>query len=152
MKRELQEKLFKKYPVIFSRRKLSKQETAMCYGISCGDGWYYLIDALCEKINDIIKSKNIQYENFLIRENDEDSEEEVTRSWGYSRHESVYADQVKSKFGSLRFYLHESNHSKEIKGAISMAEKMSQYICENCGEQKEKLKEHKCKNLFKTGG
>lgn len=145
MKKELQEKLFKKYPSIFARRNLSKKETAMCYGISCGDGWYFLIDALCEKITDIIRMKNIQYENFLERENQEDPDEEITRSWGYTPYENVSADQVKSKFGTLRFYLHNSKHCKEIKGAIAMAEKMSQYICEDCGNQKEKLKNHQCK-------
>ena len=137
MNKDLQGKLFQKYPTIFSRRKLSKQETAMHYGICCGDGWYQLIDCLCEKINEIIRSKNIAYENHLARQEEDDSDEELTRSWGYERHPEVKADQVKSKFGGLRFYLHSYNVSSEIKGAISMAEKMSRYICEHTGEQKE---------------
>jgi len=140
MNKNLQQQLFQKYPKIFSRRTLSKKETAMCYGIACGDGWYQLIDCLCEKINETIRTKNIAYENYLSRQDEDDSEEEVTRSWGYEKHPDVKADQVKSKFGCLRFYLHSYNVSSEIKGAISMAEKMSLYICEHTGQQKEKHK------------
>jgi hypothetical protein len=50
MDRELQQKLFDKYPKIFRQKDLSMQETAMCWGIACGNGWYDLIDALCEEI------------------------------------------------------------------------------------------------------
>ena|SRR3972149_6790927 len=43
----LQQKLYKKYPKIFRQKDLSMLETAMCWGIACGDGWYWLLDALC---------------------------------------------------------------------------------------------------------
>ena len=51
MNTELQNKLFKKYPKLFRQRELSMQETCMCWGIACGDGWYWLIDNLCNYIS-----------------------------------------------------------------------------------------------------
>lgn len=48
MKKELQEQLFQKYPKIFRQKDLPMTQTAMCWGIECGDGWYMLIDELCK--------------------------------------------------------------------------------------------------------
>jgi hypothetical protein len=53
MKKELQDKIFKKYPKIFRQRKLSMRETAMCWGLEIGDGWYDLIDNLCSVLEKI---------------------------------------------------------------------------------------------------
>ena len=47
MKKELDETLCAKYPLIFRDRNAPMTETAMCWGFSCGDGWYNLIDVLC---------------------------------------------------------------------------------------------------------
>lgn len=43
MKQELQDNLYKEFPEIFKQKNLSMKETAMCWGIECGDGWYTLI-------------------------------------------------------------------------------------------------------------
>jgi len=48
----------------------------MCWGLDIGDGWYDLIDKLCQKLTLIKKTTGIQ----------------------------VKATQVKEKFGTLRFY------------------------------------------------
>ena len=95
MKRELQEKLFETYPVIFARRHLPNAHSAMCYGIQCPDKWYDLIDTLCAKI------KEYADQNSLI----------------------IEANQVKTKFGGLRFYVTYSD--LYIKGLINMAEMIS---------------------------
>jgi hypothetical protein len=50
MKKELQDKLYKKYPKLYRQNTLSMQETCMCWGICCGDGWYDLIDKLSAKL------------------------------------------------------------------------------------------------------
>jgi len=50
MKKELQDKLFAKYPAIFAQRHLPPQQTCMCFGIECGDGWYGIIDFLCHRL------------------------------------------------------------------------------------------------------
>ena len=100
MKTELQEQLFESYPKIFARRHMSKQHTAMCYGIQCPDGWYDIIDTLCAQI------KEYADQNGLI----------------------VEANQIKTKFGGLRFYVTYSD--PYIKGLVGMAEMMSLKIKE----------------------
>ena len=50
MNRELQAKLYAKYPNIFVDKDADMRTTAMCWGIECDDGWYCIIDALCENI------------------------------------------------------------------------------------------------------
>ena len=119
MNKNLQNKLFEDFPELFSRRKLSKKETAMCYGISCGDGWYPLIYNLCETIKNHID---------------------------YYELESVQIDQIKSKFNGLRFYLHKSSVT-EISAMISITEKLSYHICQHCGISIFKLKNHDCRKF-----
>lgn len=107
MKTELDELLCERYPKMFVNRHASMQETAMCWGFECGDGWFDLIDTLCATIQGYIDSnpgKNIP---------------------------QVVVDQVKEKFGTLRFYT--SGGDDMTRGMIWMAENMSGRICETCG-------------------
>jgi hypothetical protein len=69
-------KLWEKYPIIFSGRHLTLQQSLIPFGFECGDGWYNLIDELCENVMTLIGDKDI----------------------------TVTAAQVKEKFGGLRFY------------------------------------------------
>jgi len=108
MNKKLTDSLLKKYPVVFGQHKLPMTETAMCWGFSCGSGWYDIIDSLAFLI---------QRENEKLKE----SGENIT----------IQAVQVKEKYGTLRFY---TNYSTDyIDGAISMAEAMSGLVCEECG-------------------
>ena len=100
MKQELQEKLFETYPGIFARRHMPNTHTAMCYGIQCPDCWYDLIDTLCSKIQEYADQSCIICE----------------------------ANQIKTKFGGLRFYVTYSD--PYIKGLLAMAEMMSLKIKE----------------------
>jgi hypothetical protein len=101
---ELQDKLFKNYPKIFKQKDLSMQDTCMCWGIECGDGLYWLINLLCEQLqNDIDYSKSPQIE----------------------------ATQVKEKFGRLCFYVNEASEKQQ--GIIDFAQTLSLYICHKCG-------------------
>jgi len=119
MKKELQDKLFEKYPKIFRQKDLSMKETCMCWGIETGNGWYDLIDSLCG----------------VLQFNTE-----------HNRYPQVEAVQVKEKYGTLRFYYRivsteeslkderkEDRDSGSIEGAISYAEYLSGCICEKCG-------------------
>ena len=47
MSPELDQKMCATYPLIFRDRRSPPRETAMCWGFSCGDGWYALIDTVC---------------------------------------------------------------------------------------------------------
>ena len=94
MKKDLVESLCLRYPLIFAERP----------GIACGDGWFDLLDVLCERL---------QY-------------------WTDRGAPQVAALQVKEKFGELRFYPR-GPASQEQRGMIWMAEAMSSRICERCG-------------------
>lgn len=76
MKKELELKLVEKFPIIFKNYGGDMKVTCMAWGMSCSDGWYNLIDELCENVTTLIGDKNI----------------------------TVTAAQVKEKFGGLRFY------------------------------------------------
>lgn len=104
MKQELQEKLFKKFPKIFQDRKKPMTETCMCWGIATGDGWYWLINNLCEML---------QWDT------------------DRNRYPQVVAMQVKEKFGTLRFYT--NGHDSKQDGMIDVIEFLSGQVCEECG-------------------
>jgi hypothetical protein len=106
MKPELEAKLFEKYPDIFVEKDLPMNQTCMCWGIECGDGWYDLLDRLCEKIESVFK------------------EEPDLRG-------ELRAVQVKEKYGGLRFYMNYC-HDK-VEEFIREAEDESERTCEACG-------------------
>jgi hypothetical protein len=109
MKQELDEYLCKVFPKIFAERNLPMQETAMCWGFDCGDGWFNIINQLCQNIQHHIDWKNKK-------------EETVAQ---------VVVSQVKEKYGTLRFYY--SGGDDTIDGMVSMAESISGVTCEQCG-------------------
>ena len=107
MREELDKLLCEKYPKMFVNRHKSMQETCMCWGFSCGDGWFDLIDQLCSNIQNYIdQNKHLNVPQVTV-------------------------DQVKEKFGTLRFYVTGGNEL--IQGMIWFAESMSGRICETCG-------------------
>jgi len=105
MSPELQEQLYNKYPKIFVDKDKSMQETCMCWGIEAPDDWYDIIDTLCHALtytySTYIDIDKVDAEHLGIkpvRHNDEDC-------YVYSLYcPQVIADQVKEKYGTLRFY------------------------------------------------
>ena len=97
-------------PKIFADRNSPMTETCMCWGFDCGDGWFGIIDLLCGEIQNHIDWKN--------------RDKEVVHQ--------VVAEQVKEKFGTLRFYTRGGDDY--IDGMITMAEAMSRITCETCGK------------------
>lgn len=128
MDKEKINKLAEKYPKILRNLGGNPSETCMSWmhgEIACGDGWYDLLDNLME---------------FCQFHTDRNC------------YPQVVADQIKEKFGTLRFYYSfEDNPELEelketvpdpkyayrpaemLEGAISFAEHMSGSICEKCG-------------------
>lgn len=51
MKRQLQDQLYKDFPLLYGDRNKSMRQTCMCWGIETGDGWYDLIRELSEKLS-----------------------------------------------------------------------------------------------------
>ena len=105
--------LCEKYPKIFKNRNGSIQETCMAWGFECGSGWFNIIDTLCEAIQ-----HHVDWKSRLMSTEERECFQ-------------VTADQVKEKFGGLRFYY--SGGDEEIRGMVDMAELMSHKICELCG-------------------
>lgn len=60
MREELDAALVKKYPKIFRNRHGDMRETLMCWGFCVGDGWYDIIDVLCENIQSHIDHRRNQ--------------------------------------------------------------------------------------------
>lgn len=116
MNQELDDALCAKYPTIFSERHGSPQDTSMCWGFECDDGWYTLIDTLCAEL-----------------------QAETERNGA----PQVIARQVKEKFGSLRFYTN-SEISERQNAMIDFARALSQRTCEVCGAPAQCLHTGRC--------
>jgi hypothetical protein len=110
MKQELDEQLCKNYPKMMVNRHVPMTETCMCWGFACGDGWFNILDQLMGNIQHHIDWKN---KNGKVVP-------------------QVMLDQVKEKFGTLRFYY--TGGDDYISGLVSMAESMSSVTCEECGK------------------
>lgn len=125
--------LIEKYPEFF---KIEERSTGdgpkmpfVLFGFECDEGWYVILERLFSWIK------------FNVEHND---------------YPMIIIDQVKSKFGGLRFYYEDlpfdehvwkrnkdyteeeqwkwlNYHSKEISGAVSYAESLSYCTCEKCG-------------------
>lgn len=123
MNQDLDNELCEKYSRIFADRHKPMTETCMCWGFECGDGWFNIIDQLCADIQSHIDWKNGQ-RKLLLKDNPHKIKipEEV---------EQVVAEQVKEKFGILRFYYRGGDDT--VNGMVSMAERISQFICIGCG-------------------
>lgn len=127
MKEELDSYLCKTYPKLFVNRDLPMTETAMCWGFSCGDGWFNIINQLCANIQHVI-DWSIQRNESALKWNAENPDDlrDVPKIV-----QQVTVDQVKEKFGGLRFYY--SGGDDKISGMVSMAESMASVTCEECG-------------------
>ena len=112
MNKELEIKLVNKYPNILKDYGGDMKATCMHWGMECGDGWYDLLDKLLAKLDYLFSVSGVQ----------------------------VIADQIKEKYGTLRFYYHEVGGANSpvvhdiIENVITMAENMSERVCENTGK------------------
>ena len=159
MKQELDKLLCEKYPKMMVNRNKSMMETCMCWGFSCGDGWFNILDQLMGNIQHHIDWKEKQrtwakeYNEMAAqaKAGNFDLFEETTKAQPNDKYKEqrlaeivagdfrtvpesipqVTLDQVKEKFGTLRFYY--SGGDDYISGLASMAESMSAVTCEECG-------------------
>ena len=159
MKQELDKLLCEKYPKMMVNRNKPMQETCMCWGFECGNGWFNILDQLMSNIQHHIdwKEKQRQYAmdynemaaqaktgNFDLFE--KRMESVVDQAYKEKKLGEIVAgdfrevpesipqvtlDQVKEKFGTLRFYY--TGGDDVIDGMVRMAESMSGVTCEQCG-------------------
>lgn len=109
MSPELQQKIFDEYPEIFKDRVRPINESCMSFGLEVGDGWYELIDVLCEALTYTFTTAVEVDEEDGKRLGIEPSrwkDEDKSRYFFKVEPPQVVADQVKEKFGTLRFYYH----------------------------------------------
>jgi hypothetical protein len=148
MRAELNQRLRENYPKIFSNH---------CE-ISCNDGWFNILNSLCGCIQNHIDWSAKNYETSqqfntmaeaLVAGDDTlflEYFSNMTPEFLQARREDILAgqrrlapepvtqvtaQQVKEKFGTLRFYV--TGGDSEIHGMIQMAETMSAVTCEDCG-------------------
>lgn len=114
--------LMKKYPFLRPEPPMTLKDGTpfihdlMNFGFECGDGWYPLLDSCCAKIMEIINNND---------------------GLGFK------ADQIKEKYGGLRFYFtlkfdanmpigQKEKLADAIDEIITMAEEKSFEVCETC--------------------
>ena len=88
-------------------------------GFATGSGWYPLIENLCYLIQ-----SHTDWNNKMVEKHPD---------LKYKPVEQVTVQQIKEKFGTLRFYY--SGGNDMIAGMVSMAELMSGHLCETCGDK-----------------
>jgi hypothetical protein len=117
MRKDLNEKLIEKYPVLFRDHTKSPMQSLMCFGCEVGDGWFTILDELFAEWTNIMKEQNF----------------------------TIILTQVKEKFGTLRVYYHatpnyETNNDDKaavydrIEELLRLAEEKSAVTCESCGK------------------
>lgn len=125
---ELDQYIIEKYPLIFSQP---------CH-IGINDGWFDIIDMLCNNIQHRIDNAVMQ-RKYAIEWNEDvnDPDFEWTKFGEREERkvpelvEQVVAKQIKEKFGTLRFYY--DGGDDYIRGLEAMAASMTSRICEQCG-------------------
>ena len=159
MKQELDKLLCERYPKVMINRNKPMQETCMCWGFDCGDGWFNILNQLMGNIQHHIDWKEKQ-RNWAMEYNEmatqakagdcklffEQNSSITSQAYKDERLAEIVAgdfrevpesipqvtlDQVKEKFGTLRFYY--SGGDDYIDGMVSLAESMTEVTCESCG-------------------
>lgn len=105
-------------------RKFEYKGEQLPFWFECGDGWLTLIDTLCACIKNELDFAKRQLD--LRREKGQEVPEEEYEVI------ALKVQQVKEKFGGLRFYVYGGNETTQ--GMIRLAESMSHKICECCGK------------------
>ena len=140
MRNDLEEKLGEKYPFMKKGRTLAEQRQSghiddlySAFGCECSNGWFNLLDEMCAKINDAYIEEKMKPD--------------------------IIIDQIKEKYGTLRFYYHFDGNDpfinafdaigagtlrikpkgdkpvyEKISEIVSWGEEQSGHICEICGK------------------
>jgi hypothetical protein len=125
MNAELQNKLYEKYPDLFSNKNKDIMSSCMAWGIECNNGWYDILSSLCWMIKQ--HEDNIKSNREYLEKNDPEKLKEKPEYF------PVKFDQIKEKYGGLRVYF--SGGDDYIEGLVSMAENFSYHVCEVCGQK-----------------
>jgi hypothetical protein len=111
--------LCERFPKLYADR--GSMRSGMCWGFSCGEGWFSLLFDLSEEITGILNEMDANFPQAT----------KTTREPRTPLAEVFRVVQVKEKFGTLRYYTNSSIRS--IDAAIRKAETRSAETCEECG-------------------
>ena len=103
MDKEKEDIIFGDFPDLFPTGREPSPDTLMYYGFACRNGWYKHVYNLCYDVKKIAKRDNL----------------------------TIVVEQVKEKFGGLRFYCRGANQA--VHNIIREYETESVKICEVCG-------------------
>jgi len=131
---------------------------ALFGGFAIGEGWYHIIEQLIGEIDHYTKWRRNQraYElkrqrakkhgvdgvlKFMVRSGRTPTDWDIENAENIMRTEQVVPekvnwvviDQIKEKFGGLRFYYHGGDD--HISGMVRMAETWADNTCEKCGDK-----------------
>lgn len=106
MNNELTAKLYAEFPYLYRGHTKPPEQSSMCWGFECGDGWFMLIHNLSRELTDHLEKHPAL-------------ELEVT--------------QVKSKLGTFRYYV-EGGDESTFK-LIEAASKRAKQVCELTGTE-----------------
>ena len=112
-------KMEEKYPTMFANRY---------GGFAVGAGWYPILEKLCSNIQHHLDWKEKQRQ-WAIDFNSKASPEEMKPVPEVVP--QVVVEQIKEKFGGLRFYY--QGGDDQIHGMVRMAEAWAGIACEECG-------------------
>jgi hypothetical protein len=98
--------------------KYPKMLSGQYGGFAIGKGWYHIIELLFAHIQSHIDWNNARNERYP--------------ELCYKPIEQVVVEQIKEKFGGLRFYYRGGNDT--IAGMVAMAESFAEHTCETCGD------------------
>ena len=112
MNEEFEKTIYSRYPKLFKNVTQPDRPMDFFWGCEHEAGWFNIVDSLCKKI--------VRHIDWKHRDTPED--------------ERPYpvVQQVKEKFGTLRFYI--EGGDEEVFGMIKMAECMSRNVCEITGD------------------
>ena len=149
-------KIYTKNSLSDTQELLAQKEMVLPiqFGFECGDGWYMLLDELMSHIKNHMNNvnRNIDSEfkyrwmqklsyHLRIRTSAKQKRLRKLGDWIYANapkggkpHMILQIDQIKEKFGGLRFYY--TGGDNTIDGMVSLAEGLSYRICEDCGTTK----------------
>ena len=124
MNEDLEKQLYELGPILYQEKDLPMQQTCMCWGFECPDSWFDLLKELTIELESSINNK-------------------------YKGKYECVAQQVKEKYGSLRFYgeikILIENPTKDdlslskklyeqFQELVDKAEYKSEKICCECGK------------------
>lgn len=147
MNENLTNLLNKRFPHFFKHWRSERQYPDYKFGFECQDGWFNIIWQLCEQIDSHLRHC-VQSNKFAAAQIekinqghkdyahlDEFGKQEAIKNWEAREVDvpEIQVQQVKEKFGTLRFYY--SGGDSYIEGLVSFAEGMSAVTCEVCGER-----------------